>query len=125
MGADLGLCPRRLKPRELAPCRHRHRGDTELAIDVEGDITIETFSGSEERDRRTDETAFFYWKSQDEEWVKGIDSHEEMPERLRGAFSWKRLRGQPAENERGAALASRASTTTARQLSVGPVRLFT
>jgi hypothetical protein len=125
MGADLGLAPRWLELRYLSSRFPPPRGNTELAIDVEGDITIETFSGSEERDRRTDETAFFYWKSQDEEWVKGIDSHEEMPERLRGAFSWKRLRGQPAENERGAALASRASTTTARQLSVGPVRLFT
>ncbi len=80
-----------------------HRGDTELAIDVEGDITIETFSGREGRDRRTDETAFFYWKNHGEEWVKGIDSYEQMPANLRGPFSWKRLADQPAERKSKAA----------------------
>jgi hypothetical protein len=80
-----------------------HRGDTELAIDVEGDITVETFSGCEERDRRTDETAFFYWKAHSEEWVEGIDPHEHMPANLRGPFSWKRLEDQRAERENEAA----------------------
>jgi hypothetical protein len=46
--------------------------------------------------------AFFYWKTHDEEWIKGIGSYEDIPENLRGAFSWKRLRDQPAENESGA-----------------------
>jgi hypothetical protein len=80
-----------------------HRGDAELSIDVEGDITIETFSTSEERDRRTDETAFFYWKNHDEEWVRGIESHEDMHENLRGRFSWKRLEDHRAERENEAA----------------------
>jgi hypothetical protein len=73
-----------------------HRGDTDLAVDVEGDITIETFPTPKERDRRTDETAFFYWKNHDQDWVRGIDSHEQMAEHLRGRFSWKRLEDQPA-----------------------------
>ncbi len=68
-----------------------HRGELEIAVDVEGDITIEKFTTREERDRKTDETAFFYWKNKDEEWVNGIDSHEQMPPELRGPFSWKRL----------------------------------
>jgi hypothetical protein len=32
-----------------------HRGEVELAVDVEGDIDIEKFPTREERDRRTDE----------------------------------------------------------------------
>jgi hypothetical protein len=68
-----------------------HRGETELAVDVEGDIDIEEFATREERDRRTDEIAFFYWKNNEEEWVNGIDSHEQMPPNLRGPFSWNRL----------------------------------
>lgn len=53
-------------------------------------------------DGRFHEMAFFYWKTHDEEWIKGIGSYEDIPENLRGAFSWKRLRDQPAENESGA-----------------------
>ena len=70
-----------------------HRGETELAVDVEGDIDIKEFATCEERDRRTDEIAFFYWKNDEEEWVNGIDSHEQMPPNLRGPFSWSRLDG--------------------------------
>jgi hypothetical protein len=73
-----------------------HRGDTELAIDVEGDIAIETFSTRAERDRRTDETAFFYWKNHEEDWVQDVSSHQEMPAKLRGKFSWKRLEDERA-----------------------------
>jgi hypothetical protein len=80
-----------------------HRGDKELAIDVEGDVTVETFLGREERDHRTDETAFFYWKGHDEDWVEGIDTHEEMPGRLRGRFSWKRLEDYRARRDNEAA----------------------
>ena len=69
------------------------RGETELAVDVEGDIDIETFPTREERERKTDEIAFFYWKSHEEEWVDAIDSHEQMPPNLRGPFSWNRLDG--------------------------------
>lgn len=70
-----------------------HRGETELALDVEGDIDIEEFSTRQERDRKTDELAFFYWKESEKEWVAGIDSHEQMPANLRGPFSWSRLDG--------------------------------
>jgi hypothetical protein len=69
------------------------RGETELAVDVEGDIDIEKFASREERERRTDEIAFFYWKNHEEEWVDGIASHEHMPPNLRGPFSWNRLDG--------------------------------
>ncbi len=36
-----------------------HRGELEIAVDVEGDINIEEFTTREERDRKTDEIAFF------------------------------------------------------------------
>jgi hypothetical protein len=68
-----------------------HRSETELAVDVEGDIDIEEFATREERDRRTDEIAFFYWKTHEKELVEGTPSHEQMPPNLRGAFSWSRL----------------------------------
>ena len=73
-----------------------HRRETELAIDVEGDITVQTFPTREERDRKTDETAFFYWKNHGEDWVRGIDSHEQIPPKLRGPFSWARLEREKA-----------------------------
>jgi hypothetical protein len=77
-----------------------HRGEIELTVDVEGDIDMEKFSTREERDRKTDEIAFFYWKNHEEEWVNGIASHEQMPPALRGPFSWQRLnRNQTAETE--------------------------
>lgn len=69
-----------------------HRGDTELAVDVEGDIDTYQFSTKEERDRKTDEIAFFHWQAHEVEWVRGIDSQEQMPDRLRGPFSWRRLK---------------------------------
>jgi hypothetical protein len=77
-----------------------HRGEMELAVDVEGDIDIEKFPSRAERERRTDEIAFFYWKNHDEKWVDGIDSHEQMPAKLRSSFSWRRLNeSQAAETE--------------------------
>ncbi len=68
-----------------------HRGEAEFAVDVEGEFDIEEFATREERDRRTDEIAFFYWKNRTEAWVDGIDSHEQMPPYLRGSFSWRRF----------------------------------
>jgi hypothetical protein len=68
-----------------------HRGEQEVAVDVEGDIDVERFATREERDGRTNEIAFFYWKNDGEEWVDGIDSHEQMPPELRGPFSRQRL----------------------------------
>jgi hypothetical protein len=70
-----------------------HRGECELALDVEGDIDIQTFPSRQERDRRTDQIAFFYWKQAEESWVGGIASHEQMPEHLRGPFT--RARHEP------------------------------
>jgi hypothetical protein len=70
-----------------------HRGELELAVDVEGDIDIYEFATRQERDRKTDEIAFFYWEAHDQPWVSGIDSHEQMPPDLCGPFSWRRLNG--------------------------------
>jgi hypothetical protein len=60
--------------------------------------TFEKFPTQEERDRRTDEIAFFYWKNHEEEWVDAIDSHDQMPPNLRGPFSWNRLEGSHKPN---------------------------
>jgi hypothetical protein len=79
-----------------------HRGEIELAVDVEGDIDIEKFPTREDRDRKTDEIAFFYWKNHAEEWVDGIDSHEQMPLNLRGRFSWRRLDGESQQSSTSA-----------------------
>ncbi len=79
-----------------------HRGEVEFAVDVEGDIDIGKFPTREERDRRTDEIAFFYWKHHEEEWVDAIDSHEQMPPNLPGPFSWNRLEGSHKPNVEGA-----------------------
>jgi hypothetical protein len=69
-----------------------HRGELEMAVDVEGDIDIWKFPTREVRDGMTDGTAFFYWKNHEEEWVDGIDSYEQMPPTLCGPFSWARLK---------------------------------
>ncbi len=68
-----------------------HRGELEMAVDIEGDVEIQEFTTREERDRKTDEIAFRYWKRSEEDWVEHIDSHEQMPSGLRGPFSWRRL----------------------------------
>lgn len=59
------------------------RGDLERAIYVEGDITVETFATREDRETATDETALFYWRADDADWLDRGDD-------LKGSFSWKR-----------------------------------
>ncbi len=65
-------------------------GGFDLATYVEGDITAYSFPTRELRDAATDEIAFFYWKHEGQSWVEGIDSAAEMPEPLRGPYSWER-----------------------------------
>lgn len=67
-----------------------HGGETSLAIDVEGDIRIETFATRAERDEKTDRIALMHWKTLEEPWVQGISSFAQMPAELRGPFTSQR-----------------------------------
>ena len=62
----------------------------ELVYYVEGDVTAYAYETAEDRAAAIDELAFFHWRNQGESWVAGIESHEQMPDHLRGPFSWKR-----------------------------------
>lgn len=70
-------------------------GAYERACYSEGTITIETYATAEERERATDETAAFYWRRSDiaelRKILDPIPEGDELPERVRGPFSWKRL----------------------------------
>lgn len=63
----------------------------EAATNCEGDTTVYRFPNRELRNAAIDAIAFFHWKHQDEDWVKGIATAQDMPPKLRGPFSWKRL----------------------------------
>lgn len=52
-----------------------------VAVYVEGDVTQYATPDIETRNALIDETAFFYWKHADREWVKGYDSVESFPDR--------------------------------------------
>jgi hypothetical protein len=60
----------------------------------EGDVNMWSFPTPALRERHGDELAFFGWKNHGDEWVSAIESADQMPERLRGPFSWKRLDGE-------------------------------
>lgn len=79
LGPWLLAAGRRLPPQRAGVChrcrrRHRH-------------LQVRYAAG----DCKTDEIAFFCWKTREEGWVAGIDSHEQMPPHLRSPFSWRRL----------------------------------
>lgn len=84
-GWDLGAWP-------LVVIFHRQSTDGfELAYDVEGDVSVYRYSTRELRDAATDCLAFWHWKHDGADWVNGIDSVEDAPDRLRGPFSWERF----------------------------------
>lgn len=66
-------------------------GRFERACYVEGDIAIDAFASAEERDRNTDAAALHWWQVQEAEWVAGIETVDQMPDRLRGRFTAARL----------------------------------
>lgn len=85
-GWDLGAWP-------LVIIFHRHSAEGfELAYDVEGDATVYQYPTRELRDAATDCLAFWHWKHYCEDWVDGVESIDAAPDRLRGSFSWDRLR---------------------------------
>lgn len=58
---------------------------------VEGDVTVEAFPTRQERDDRTDGIAAFYWRHNDENWIRDYPEGEPLPAHLRGPSSWSRL----------------------------------
>ncbi len=85
-GWDLGTWP-------LVVIFHRQSADGfELAYNVEGDVTVYRYPTREVRDTATDCLAFWHWKHYSEDWVDGVESIDAAPDRLRGSFSWDRLR---------------------------------
>lgn len=75
--------------------RDRSVSETEVAFEratyVEGDITIDTYDSREERERATDETAVFYWRTDPERHglaaeFAAIAAGGAVPDRLRGPY---------------------------------------
>jgi hypothetical protein len=101
MASGLVVGLRRLGPgaSPLGGISHRRtREGFELAYDVEGDITVYRYPTSELRHAATDSLAFWHWKHDDEDWVNGVESVDAAPDRLRGPFSWERLRGDNSKH---------------------------
>jgi hypothetical protein len=61
-------------------------GFFDVIVYVEGDVTMYACPTKEIRQAITNETAFFYWKKRDEEWVRAYKSVDELPEELRGPY---------------------------------------
>ncbi len=61
----------------------------QVAVDVEGDVDVHTFDTLDEAHGHLDGVALFYWRG--ESWAEGIADVSQMPDRLRGPFSWERL----------------------------------
>lgn len=53
---------------------------------VEGDVNMWSCPTEEVREEVTNELAFFHWKHQGKEWVKGYDSVEQLPPELKGPY---------------------------------------
>lgn len=51
---------------------------------VEGDIVMYSAPTKELRNAIIDEIAFFHWRQQEEEWVAGYDSVDQLPSNLKG-----------------------------------------
>lgn len=65
----------------------KREGDTfNLVLYVEGDVTAYKVPTIELRNAVVDEWAFFYWKNHKEDWVKGYNSVDELPEELKGPY---------------------------------------
>lgn len=64
---------------------HSYMDTFSRAVYTEGDVTVQVFATEEERSRATDETAFFYWRLNDEAWIRGVAPGEE-PDHLRGPY---------------------------------------
>lgn len=63
-------------------------GRFEVSEYVEGDLTTFRFDTEVERTLKTNDIAFWWWQTNREPWVEGLD--EPKPEH-RGPFTWERL----------------------------------
>jgi hypothetical protein len=66
------------------------RGELERAVYVEGDITIEAFATSADRESSTDEVAEFYWRAQESGPSDLPAAGEPLPAAYRGPYSRSR-----------------------------------
>lgn len=79
-GYDLGNWP-------LVIVFHKNRPDAYSVVEyVEGDVTMYTCPTKELREQITDEIAFWHWHFNSEDWTKGYESVEELPQELRGPY---------------------------------------
>jgi hypothetical protein len=79
-GWDLGSWP-------LVSVMFREKdGQYQVRYDVEGDVKISSFATEEERNKYVDGLAFF-----GEPWVEGMETVDDMPDYMRGPFTWERL----------------------------------
>lgn len=62
-----------------------------LGLNTEGDWREEIYADRESRDAAIDAAAFEVWKENEEEWVEGVETIDDLPADLRGPFSEKRL----------------------------------
>ena len=82
LGWDLGSWPL-----VIMFFRNTKDGKFDLIYYCEGDVTLYSCPTREIRERITDELAFFHWKAQDESWVKGYETVDQLPPELRGPYS--------------------------------------
>lgn len=80
----------------------------ELAEYIEGDVKVWHFPTDEMRSALVDHLAFWWWANEGEDWTAG-HSVDDIPDHLRGPFTWERLNesehrgGQHVEFVRGCA----------------------
>ena len=65
-------------------------GAAELAVVTEGDTAQYSFPTKEARNAHTDVVAFDCWKREEEDWVKGFETVDDLPGYLRGPNSRSR-----------------------------------
>lgn len=84
-GWDLGSWPL------ITVMRREKDGKHQVRYDVEGDVTITSWDSEADANAYINGLAFFHWQWAHEPWVEGVLTVEDMPDYLRGPFSWKRL----------------------------------
>jgi len=53
---------------------------------VEGDATMYSCPSSELREQITNEIAYYYWRMQEQDWVRHIETFDDQPEELKGPY---------------------------------------
>jgi hypothetical protein len=58
----------------------------QLAEYVEGDVTVYSCTSPELREQICNAIAFFHWKMQEQDWIRGIETFEELPSECKGPY---------------------------------------